>query len=90
MQNAQQNIAAFAAATNNEMIHGLKYCSAAVADRINNRLQQCNRRIVRTDGSTEPNWTICTREQLIGALQDDPTIKSVQYYFNQKWTTAQA
>ncbi len=71
------------------MICGLAHCSWADDDRINNRLQQCNTRIVRKDGSTEPNTNIRTRLQLIAALQDDPTIKCVQYNFNQKWITAQ-
>jgi hypothetical protein len=73
-----------------QMIYGLAHCSDATANRINNRLQQCNVRVVREDGSTEPNFTIRTRQQLVGAMQDDPTIKCVQYNFNQKWTTAQA
>ncbi len=76
--------------TRQQMIFGLAHCSWATEDRINNRLQQCNVRIVREDGSTEPNFNIRTCWQLIAALQADPTIKCVQYDFNQKWTTAQA
>jgi hypothetical protein len=78
------------AVTRQQMIFGLKQCSWATEDRIDNRLRHCNVRIVREDGSSEPTWDIRTRLQLIAALQDDPTMKCVQYYFNQKWTTAQA
>jgi hypothetical protein len=73
-----------------QMIFNLSNCSDATADRINDRLQQCNVRICREDGGTEENSSIRTRQQLIHALSNDSTIKSVQYLFNQQWTTVQA
>jgi seryl-tRNA(Sec) selenium transferase len=73
-----------------QMISNLSNCSDATADRINDRLQQCNVRICREDGGIESSSSIRTRQQLIYALQNDSTIKSVQYLFNQEWTTAQA
>ena len=76
--------------TRQQMIYSLTHCSDATADRINNRLQRCNVRIVRSDGSTEPNFTIYTTQQLVSAMQNDPSIKSVRYYFNSEWTIAQA
>lgn len=73
-----------------QMIYNLAHCSDADADRINNRLQQCNVRVVRDDNSAEQNTTIRTRQQLICTLQNDDSIKCVQYSFNGQWTTAQA
>lgn len=71
-----------------QMIYNLEHANDMEIERINDRLQQCNVRIVRTDGSTEIS-DIRTRFQLANALRDDETIDHAEYYFNGEWKIAQ-
>ncbi len=55
------------------------------ADRICDRLQQCNVRVTRINGDVERDFTIRTRWHLVNALTNDASIKHVEYLFNGKW-----
>jgi|GEM_PF-3526184 len=72
--------------TRQQIIKYLTSFNDAESDRICDRLQQCNVRVIRANGDIESNTTIHTHLQLIGALTNDPSIKDVEYMFNGKWT----
>ena len=72
----------------NEIIKSLDCPSDAECDRINSRLQQCNLRVVRTDGSVEHGSDVRTRLQLQQAMLDDETIERIEYRYNGEWKTA--
>lgn len=76
--------------TRDQIISSLFNCSELDSDRLNDRLQQCNVRIIRTDGSVERTFDIRTTYRLALSLKSDPTIKDVEYQFNQKWIPARA
>lgn len=71
-----------------QIIFGLEHANDADSDRINDRLQQCNVRICRTDGSTEMTTSIRTRLQLANELKNDLAIDRVEYQYNNQWATA--
>lgn len=74
--------------TRNQLIQSLKKCSEAESDRICTRLQTCNVRIVKNDGSKTLNYELRTRLQVAALMESNPDIARVEYNFNGKWRTA--
>lgn len=53
-------------------------------DRINNRLSNCNSRIIKTNGTIEP-LNVSGRLALASLLKNRDDIDRVEYFFNCKW-----
>ena len=71
--------------TRNKSIKRLSNPSEAYCIRIADRLQGCNVRVVRTNGTSDGNVAIRCRLQALSAMLDDETIVGVEYRFNGRW-----
>ena len=72
----------------NQIMASLENPGEAECSRINDRLQQCNIREVRADGSTVQNTSVRTRLQLLRAMREDETVLRFEYRYNGEWVTA--
>jgi len=73
----------------NETIERLSDTSEAYCSRIADRMQDCNVRIVRTDGTSDcGNSAIRCRLQALHAMLGDETIAGIEYRFNGRWESA--
>jgi hypothetical protein len=71
--------------TRTEIIERLSNTSEAYCSRIADRLNSCNVRVVRTNGTRDGNAAIRCRLQALHAMLDDETIAGVEYRFNNRW-----
>ena len=70
----------------NETIERLSNTSEAYSSRISDRLQNCNVRTIRTDGTGDcGNSAIRCRLQALHAMLGDETIAGIEYSFNGRW-----
>ena len=76
--------------TRDQIVNSLKHCSDAQANRISDRLQSCNVRIVKIDNSTELSSTLRTRHQVAYLMESNSQISRVEYYFNGIWSVCHA
>ena len=74
--------------TRTEIINSLIHGREIDLDILNERLQTCNVRVCRVDGSIKPNTEIKQRWHIVDAMQADETIARVEYRFDQKWQLA--
>lgn len=73
----------------NEIIKSLTHLTEVERDLIAHRCNNCNVRIVRIDGSTQMNFTVCGAASVLGAMKADPTIERFEHDYNNVWTTVQ-
>jgi hypothetical protein len=74
--------------TRREIISRLTHCSDAEHDRLCDRFQQCNVRIVRVDGTFELSFEVRGPTTAAAAMENDPTIARFEYNFNNEWVPA--
>lgn len=74
----------------NQIIDSLINASAAETSRLAERLQTCNVRIVRNNGTTEMDSDLRTPLQVACLMQEDLSVSRVEYQFNRRWSTCYA
>lgn len=76
--------------TRSELIHGLKFCSRADREKLNDRLQSCSVKIYRRDSAPVCGDALRTVQQVITLLTQDETVEAIKYRFNGEWRVLEA
>lgn len=73
--------------TRNDIIDGLKRLTETEENLLESRMEVCNVRIHREDGSTEEASSIRGPRGALRAMRADETIDRIQYRYNGEWLT---